>query len=187
MAEDTAIFGKQQCRATDNDERDMKALPNHILVNAYAPGEGIMVSLMLSVHNTCPVVRPCLLCAPHNFSSGVNDRRMKTGLHTFLASASYRWVPPRSCASAASRQVPLLVMPCDTDISLHAFVQQHDVPTMLTVSAGRACRGRQASPGGLRGTDATQSAGIQGPCLHQLHAWHRCGGCLLCQLIDQAG
>lgn len=48
MAENTAIFGKQQRRATKNDGPDVQAPPNHVLVNAYAPGEGIMVRPTLS-------------------------------------------------------------------------------------------------------------------------------------------
>lgn len=48
MAENTAIFGKQQRRVTEHDGPDVQAPPNHVLVNAYAPGEGIMVGRTLS-------------------------------------------------------------------------------------------------------------------------------------------
>lgn len=44
MARDTAIFGCQQDSCGQSGVGDAAAaLPNHVLVNAYAPGSGIMV------------------------------------------------------------------------------------------------------------------------------------------------
>jgi hypothetical protein len=66
MAQNTAIFGKQRRKAAGNDVHSVPAPPNHVLVNAYAPGAGIMVSGRLLVHDLAS-----LFCMRRHFRAGV--------------------------------------------------------------------------------------------------------------------